>query len=140
MTTQEVVYGDGEIEAVDWLTDELPSRLTGEEFEGTTVGVDLPLDWKPSDPPHLMVALDGTPSAVHPILCRQTIRLVAFTRSKTAAKRLCAIGQSVLLVHPGNQVVSNVEFLTGVQPAKDPTTGAEIASATQRMTVRAVPA
>jgi hypothetical protein len=136
MTTQEVVYGDGERESVDWLLDELHYRWPSEH----TVGVDLPADWTTDADPHVQVSLDGTPSAVHPIIARQTIRLTAYSGSKTTSKRLVAVAQSVLLVHSGNEVVSNVEFLTGVQPAKDPTTGAEIASATVRMTVRAEPA
>lgn len=140
MTTQEVVYGDGEAEAIDWLTAELPERLPS-ELVGCTVGVELPSTWKAkTSPPHVQVVLDGTPSAVHPIIARQTIRLVSWTRTHTLSKQLCAIAQGCLLVHTGNEVVSNVEFLTGVQPARDPNHDAPIASATSRMTVRAEPA
>ena len=139
--TTEVTYPDGEIQSVDWLTEALPSRFTGDDdrFDGTTVGIDLPGEWTTASPPHVMVALDGTPSAAHPIEAYQTIRLTAFALKKTDAKRLCAIAHGTLLAHPGGNGVGRVEYLTGVQPATDPTTGAAIAACTSRVTVRSQP-
>lgn len=132
MSGPEVLYADGEHAAVEWLVGAMPSR-----WPGCTVGVDLPGDWKPGDPPHVLVALDGTPSAVHPIEAYQTVRVTAWASSRPAAKQLCQRAHSALLAHPCGNGVGSVQFLTGVTPAKDPTTGAYLASATVRITVRA---
>lgn len=128
----EVIYPDGEAAAIAWLVDAMASR-----WPGCTVGLDLPDNWKPSSAPHVQVALDGTPSAVHPIEAYQTVRVTAWAGNAPAAKQLCGRAHAALLAHPGGNGVGRVQFLTGVQPAKDPTTGGHVASATVRITVRA---
>lgn len=127
----EVIYPDGERESVTWLVTAMASR-----WAGCTVGTDLPSGWKPSSAPHVMVALDGTPSAVPPIEAYQTIRVTAYAGTRTNAKSLCAKAHAALLAHPLGGPVGRVTYLTGVDVDKDPTTGAHIASATVSMTVR----
>jgi hypothetical protein len=131
----EVVYADGEEAAIRWLLTAMESRWDGE----LSVGRDLPSSWTPDAPPHLLVVSDGTPSGVHPIEAYQTIRLVAFAKLSPTAKRICAVAHAALIAHPGGDGVSKVQFLTGVLPAKDHSNGAELASATVRVAVQAVP-
>src|SRR5690606_6968966 len=110
--------------AKDWLEVAMVSR-----WPGCTVGLALPRDWKNGTAEHVMVACDGTPTAVHPIEAYSTVRVTAFAHSRSDAKRLCGIAHAALLAHPLGDGVGRVEFLTGAQPAKDESTGAYIASA-----------
>src|SRR5690606_17111937 len=104
-----------------------------------TVRVGVPSNWTPATGTHLQIALDGTPTGSHPIMVDATIRLVAWAANTTDAKRLAALAQGVLLAHGGGGGIARTAFLTGVQPARDPSTRAEIASTTTRVTVRSTP-
>lgn len=122
-------YPDAEHLVVDWLTDNL-------DEPDCTIGVGVPTDWTRGDL-HVQVDLDGTPRMDHPVLSHSTIRLVAWAASTTEAKRLAAKAHGVLLAHPGGGGIAGTRALTGVFPAKDSKTGAEIASVTTRVTLRA---
>lgn len=127
----EVIYPDAEEAAQEWLDVAMDSR-----WPGCNVSMSLPQDWKRGSAPHVMVQCDGTPSAVPPIEAYSTVRVTAFHHNRSDAKALCAAAHAALLAHPLGDGIGRVEWLTGVQPAKDESTGAHIASATVRMTVR----
>lgn len=130
--TVEVTFPDPELAAVDYLTDAMPSRWD----DNLTVGVELPDDWTPASTEHVQVQWDGTPGHDREVLAYCTVRIVAWSRSRTRAKHLCGVAVGALTVHEGGDGVSSIDRLTGVQPAKDPTTGGHIAAATVRMTMR----
>lgn len=115
---------------VDYLTD-----LLGD----VTVAVGVPTDWTPASTPHLEVASDGIPTQQWPIVDFATIRLVARAASTTAAKALCARAHGRLCACPGTNEIYGTTSLTGVLPARDPDTHAELASATVRVAVRTIP-
>lgn len=121
-------YPDVEHLVVDWLTAELD--------EDCTIGVGVPGDWTKESGNHLQVDLDGTPRLDHPVLAHATVRMVAHSASTTESKRLAMKAQGILLAHPGGDGVAGTRALTGVFPAHDSTTGAELASVTTRVTVR----
>lgn len=123
-------YPDVERLVVDWLTSEL-------DEPDCTVGVGVPAAWQPGDK-HLQVDLDGTPRMDHPVAAYATVRLVAWADSTTDAKRLAMRAHGVLLAHPGGDGIAGTRALTGIFPARDSKTGAEIASVTARVTVRSV--
>lgn len=134
MSRLAVTYPDAERLVVDYLTDELADL--GEE---ATVAIGVPNGWKPGDIAHIQVDSDGTPQLVHPALAHVTIRLVARASSTTEAKRLAALAHGVLLAHNGGNGIASTFPLTGVLPARDPETFAELASVTARVTVRSTP-
>lgn len=119
---------DAEHLVVDYLTSALAGR-----GQDVTVGVDLPATWTTTTKPHVQVGHDGTPSGRYPITAKATVRLTAWASSTTAAKALAALAQGLLLVHPGDAGVGSTQFLTGNLPARDPTTGAQLASNTTRV-------
>jgi hypothetical protein len=130
-----VSFPDVEHLLVDHLTTVLPSVLD----PVPTVSVGVPVTWKPSSVPHVEVAWDGTPIQIYPLIARPTIRVVVRAGSPTEAKRIASIVHGVLLgpvIPPG---VSNVLPLTGVLPARDVETRAELASFTVQVTVRSQP-
>lgn len=104
-----------------------------------TVGIGVPTTWGPGSPNHLQVALDGVPRLEHPALAHATIRLVARAHSTSQAKALAMKGQGLLAAHPGGDGIASTAAQTGVLPARDPDTGAELASVTCRVSVRSVP-
>lgn len=105
-----------------------------------TVGVGVPADWAPAtSKPHIQVACDGVPSNEYPVLAHATIRLVARASSTSEAKRLAAFAQGVLCAHPGDGSVVAARMFTGVLPARDPVTRAELAATTTRVTFRSIP-
>lgn len=122
-------YPDVERMVVDYLTDQWD--------EDGTISVGVPVTWTPGDT-HLQVDLDGTPLMDHPIGAHHTVRLVAWSSSTSEAKRLAMKAHGLLLAHPGGDGVANTRHLTGVFPAHDSKTGAELASVTARVTVRSV--
>lgn len=124
-----VTYPDAERLVVDYLN----SLLT------ETVAVGVPSNWGPSSPSHLQVQLDGTPRMEHPVIAHATIRLVARAQSTSAAKALAAKAQGLLCAHPGGGGIASTGPYTGVFPARDPDTNAELASTTCRVSVRSVP-
>lgn len=128
-----VTYPDVEHLVVDYLTAALEAL-----GEPATVAVGVPINWTAGD--HLQVSLDGTPTGTHPVIVYGTVRLTAWASNTTRAKRLAGIAQGLLLAHPGGREgIATATFLTGVLPARDPKTQAELASTTSRVGVRSVP-
>lgn len=127
-----VVPQDAEVLTKDLLID----LLAGETC---TVSIGVPSGWTAASENHLQVALDGDPIPVWPICTRPTIRLVARAASTSEAKALCGLAFGLLCAHNGGDGIVSVRPLTGVQPARDPETNAELASATVRVTVRTEP-
>lgn len=129
-----VTFPDPERIAVDYLTDQL------EEFEPeVTCGVGVPEGWTADSPSHIRVVSDGQPAHTHPVVSHATIRLVAYAATTTEAKRLCGVALGLLLAHPGGDGVAGTRKYTGPLPAHDPDTGAELASATARLSIRSIP-
>lgn len=114
---------------VDFLIDALADQ-------DCTVSVGVPADWTPADIAHVEVVSDGEPLQAWPIVMYATIRLVARSGSTTEAKALCGLAFGLLCAHNGDGVIVGTRPLTGVLPARDPETNAELASATVRVTVR----
>lgn len=126
------VFPDVEIAAKDVLKEQL------ERFpDGTTVAVGgPPVTWTPSSPPHLEVAWDGTPRIHRPIAAWPTLRVVAWAATTSEAKRLAELAHAIWCAYPGGDVISSLRDLTGVLPARDPKTDAELAMATVQASVR----
>lgn len=120
---------------VDLLTAELDD--IGQD---ATVSVGVPTDWAPSSSEHIEVAWDGTPELTWPVAIFPTVRLVARAHSTSAAKRLASLAQGLLAAYGGGDDITSIRPLTGVLPARDPETEAEIASVTMRVAVRSEPA
>lgn len=99
-----------------------------------TVGVGVPSDWTIMSAPHLQVALDGTPGMAHPVYAYSTVRVVAWAASPTEAKALAWLAHGLLLA----QRVLAIAPLTGLLPARDTETRAELASFTVRVSTRSV--
>jgi len=130
-----VMFPDAERAMVNLLT-----TLLGVYEPGYTVGVGVPDGWSPgSSYPHLQVAWDGTPLQAYPVVQHATIRLVAWAYDTTEAKRLASLAEGLALAYEGDAEISGIRPLTGVLPAQDPDTRAEIASVTVRVTVRSEP-
>lgn len=125
MTRLLVTYPDAERLMVDHL-DHLDARIG------------VPADWSPQDDEDsvLEVRLDGTPRDLHPIAQQSTVRLIARATSPTAAKALAQEAHAYALVGPWPDGITNVTPLTGITPARDPKTLAELAAVTVRVTVR----
>lgn len=126
----EVTYPDAERLMVDHLEPLL---------DGATVSVGVPADWNPDDTDHLEVELDGTPTVVHPIAQKATLRLVARARTATRAKELAQLAHGHALAGDWPDGITNVRTLTGPTPARDPKTNAELAAVTVQATVRSTP-
>lgn len=119
------VYPDAERLVVDFLRP---------LFSGAaTVGVGVPNGWTPAAVPHVSVAQDGQ-LLDHPVVAHCTIRCTARAASTTQAKRLATLAQAHLLAVP--DFACGAASLTGVLPARDPDTHAELASVTVRVSVR----
>lgn len=110
--------------------------LLAGQGEDVTVGVDLPAEWQPGTKPHVQVALDGTPEVSYPVLWRASMRVTCWATSTTTAKALAALSQAVLASHEGGSGVYSIQPLTGVQPAKDPDTAAQLATVTVQVNLR----
>lgn len=121
-----VTYPDVEEQTVDHLTDD----LNGEDC---TVGIGLPDGWTVDSPPHIRVALDGTPRDLHPAVQQPTVRITVWAKHTPTAKHLAQLAHGHLLARP------EYRALTGLLPAHDPTHDAELASFTVRATVHSTP-
>lgn len=119
---------DAERVAVDILAAALTARV-----QDVTVGVNVPATWAVGTRPHVQVALDGTPGVTYPILWTATVRVTVWHSSTTTAKALAALCQALLCSYGGSQAVASVQPLTGVLPARDPDTSAQLASVTVRL-------
>lgn len=108
------------------------------EDQEVTVGIGVPLNW--SGASHLQVQSDGVQTGLYPVAGRGIVRIVAWSRSTTTAKRLAALAEARLLAFPGGDGITNVTPVAGVLPERDPDTRAELAAVTVAVTARAVPA
>ena len=130
----------------DVVTYEDPERVCVEILKATLsempetvgVGISVPKDWKPTggQTPHLQVVCDGTPRMEHPVFAHATIRIVARANKTTEAKRLAILALGILSAWPGGDGVARIRPLTGVLPARDTETSAEMASVTAQVTLR----
>lgn len=134
MTRLAVTYPD-----VERLVRNYQADALADAGETCTVGIGVPSNWTPASGNHLQIDLDGTPTGSHPTIVNATVRQVAWAANTTEAKRLAAVAQGTLCAHPGGGGIAATKFLTGVQPARDPDTRAEIASTTTRVAVRSEP-
>lgn len=123
MTKPVAVPPDAERVTIDYLTSTLASR-----GQDVTVGVNLPTAWVKGTKPHVQVALDGTPEIQYPILWLASMRVTVWHESTTTAKALAALCQGLLLAHPGDSMTAGCLPGTGVLPAQDPDTKAQLAS------------
>lgn len=124
---------------VERLVKDLLATLIADHEPDVTVGVGVPTGWTSESPAHLEVAWDGTPDQTPPIVAHPTVRIIARSASTTEAKRLAALAQGLLLAHGGGQGITGIRPLAGVLPARDPSTQAELASISVRVTVRSEP-
>lgn len=139
MTKIAVRAPDVERAVVDHLTAERDSgRLAGRLPAATTIGIGVPAGWVPASPLHLEVALDGTPEMHWPIVVWPTVRIVAHASTPTNAKQYAALVQGIILAGGWPQGWS-AKPLTGILPARDPATSAELASFTVRIALRTTP-
>lgn len=128
MTKPVAVPPDAERVAIDYLVPALLSRS-----QDVTVGVNVPTAWVKGTKPHVRVALDGTPEVQYPIMWRASVRFTIWHDSTTTAKALAVLVQAIMCAHPGSTQVASVQPLTGVLPALDPDTKAQLASVSVRM-------
>lgn len=108
--------------------------------DDATVRIGVPSSWTSESGTHIQVACDGMFLAnTHPVYAVATIRLVAWDASPTTAKAAVQRAQGRLLAHPGTGDIARTRPLTGLVPARDDQTNAEIASVTVRVTLRSIP-
>lgn len=122
---------DAERIVVAYLTTILASRGTD-----VTVGVVIPTEWQRGTKPHVQVALDGTPEVTYPALWRSTVRVTVWATATTDAKSLANVVLALLLSYGGDSDIHSIRPLTGVLPARDPATSAELASITVQVNLR----
>lgn len=118
-------YPDAEVAARVLLADLL-------QDEGCTVGIGKPTDWSAESDPHVQVNLDGT-QLQHPVVAYSTIRVTVWAHDPTPAKDLAALAMALYLAEP------MVKPGTGLLPARDTRSGAELASFTCRVATRSQP-
>lgn len=129
-----VTYPDAERLVVDYLAAELAALEPA-----VTVGVGVPTDWTPTQPPHVSIVSDGTPWLRTPVAVRTTIRCTVRARTTSEAKRVAWVAHGVLLAHPGGGGVTGVRRQIGVMPVRDPVTDVECAWFAVGVTVRGAP-
>lgn len=105
----------------------------------TTVGIGVPPAWKDGSPGHLQVGWDGTSVPAHRIVATGLIRVTAWAHSTSDAKSLALDADARLCAHDGTGAISAIRPGSGLLPARDPDSGAELASFTCRVTVRTQP-
>jgi hypothetical protein len=101
-----------------------------------TVGNTLPTNWKPSSTPHVMVALDGTPSVEYPILANASVRVTVWAVNPHTAKDLVNLCEGLLLSYMGDSKIAAIKSLTGALVTKDQNTLASLAFIAVRVTLR----
>ncbi|MFV0315447.1 MAG: hypothetical protein ACK5O2_00600 [Microthrixaceae bacterium] len=125
---------------VDWPDVE---RLIVDLIDGfdiaDSVGIGVPKGWTPGAGVHAQVALDGTTTIIASVMQRHTVRVTVWADQPTTAKLSAARLQGHLHAHPGGDGITAIKPLTGSLPARDPDTGAELASFTVAVVVRSTP-
>lgn len=127
---------DAERVIVDYLTEQLAARNNL-----TPVGVGVPPGWTLGSGDFVQVELDGTPVSEAPVAWRSTLRVTAWSASRSKAKDLAALCEALLMAHPGDRVTGCSGCLpgTGVLMAQDPDTKAQLASVTALVKLRGIP-
>ena len=105
----------------------------------TTVGIGVPATWTLTGAPHLQLGWDGTRVPNHRLTATALIRVTAWASSTSKAKELALDADARLCAHDGTGVIAHIRPGSGVMPARDPDTGAELATFTVRVTVRSQP-
>lgn len=131
MSRPVVMYEDVERLVIDVLEDLLDDHETS-----FTVGVGVPTGWTAAAPPHFQVSCDGTFAVMHHVAVRSTVRITVWATSTGEAKRLANLALGLIDGYTGEPAM---RVSTGILPAQDPDTNAEIASITATVTVRSTP-
>lgn len=131
----EVVYPDASALTAELLADEIAI------YEPDVNVVNEPIRGARPEYSHetIEVAWDGTPLVAHPVVEHATIRVTAWALTRARAIELVSLAQGLLLAHAGGMGIARIGALTGVLPARDPVTNAELASVTVRVSVRSQP-
>lgn len=104
--------------------------------EDVTVGLNLPTTWVKGTKPHIQIALDGT-QVEYPVLWRSSIRITVWHESPSTAKRIALLTEA-LLIQSGVPGAVSVQSRTGLLPALDPDTKAQLASVGLLVNMRGV--
>ena len=104
-----------------------------------TVAIGVPTTWTADADPHLQVSWDGTRVPTHRLIAHALIRVTAWATSTSTAKALALDAEARLCAHDGTGAISTIRPATGVMPARDPDTRAELASFSVRVTFRSIP-
>lgn len=103
---------------VDWLD----SRISTAE-----VRLSVPDRWKPSDGALLIIADDGGP-VTWPVTSRHTVRLTAWADGRTTARAIVALAAGLLGEGRPTGVGNISSEMGAILDARDPNTGAILAS------------
>lgn len=97
------------------------------QMPGTWVRATLPTDWTPKAAPGLIISDDGGP-AEYPIRTKHTVRITAWGGDPDTVRKLAgeAAGRLVAGRPPG--IVHTARNASAVLDARDPATGAVLAS------------
>lgn len=108
---------------------------------GVTVGARVPAgpDLDTDRLPFVLVAVDGTPDTVYPVVARSTVRVTVWHIDDEQAHDLAQLAQGLLCAATGDRLASCVP-LTGPLAAVDPDSGLDLASFTVRASTCGVPA
>lgn len=104
---------------------------------GAEVRTNVPETWTTENGPLLIVADDGG-SAIWPVKSRHTIRLTAWAIGRTQARAIVALAAGKLGDGRPDGVANVERDMGGILDARDPATGAMLASALVYMHARTV--
>lgn len=133
MTKPLAQFPDAEV-----LTKDLLKALLAPHEADVDVGVGLPASWDGTTD-YLQVELDGTPTTRGRILQMATIRITAWSASRSRAKELANLADGLLCAHAGGGGISSITHLTGPLVARDPDNRGQLASVTVQVAVRSAP-
>lgn len=102
----------------DWLNDRI---------EDADVRLNVPEKWTTSNTPVLVVADDGGP-VYWPIKSQHTIRLTAYGSGRTQVRAIAALAAGLLGYGRPTGIASIDSDMGGILDARDPATGAFLAS------------
>ncbi|MEI8229421.1 MAG: hypothetical protein WCH77_14320, partial [Planctomycetota bacterium] len=99
--------------------------------------LNVPEKWKPADTPVLVVADDGGPT-MWPAMSRHTIRLTVYAAGRTQARTIASLAACLLGDGRPNGVNHVSSDMGSILDARDPNTGAVLASVLITATSRTV--
>ncbi|WP_367582246.1 hypothetical protein [Tsukamurella tyrosinosolvens] len=97
------------------------------QMPGTWVRATLPTDWTPKAAPGLIVSDDGGP-AEYPIRTKHTVRITAWGADPDTVRKLAAEAAGRLVAGRPPGIVHTAKTAGAVLDARDPATGAVLAS------------